>query len=419
MLLLILAFLLVCSFRIVPGAFGQTVTFGVVTGASLTGDFGNLSCTAPPGGVLTGPGCPRIIGADSLTVSNASKSLILGPRVNIHLSKSLSVEAEALHRQIRSHQEWKVTYSPPLVFPNGTTLTSFTSSRTGTEFSWEFPVLGKYQIFASKLNPFIEAGPSFRPAENRELIGVTVGVGVETHMRGLNVSPAVRYTRWKDTGRYLGALQNQFQIVLGVDRPSSESISVFGYKVSLGGVGGWGLTGGLKTESAPFNGTVRDSRTGIESPAQGTFFDNLNGFSPVAGMMLEFKWGQHMSVEMDGLYRPLNARDVVIRSDGSAASDGLRFTVLTWEFPIMAKYKPLVSRTSPFLELGPALRASGNTNGAAPSGIGVTGGAGIERRQGKFTVAPALRFTHWAEDWRRAGIRTRRNQLELVVGFSF
>ena len=77
---------------------------------------------------------------------------------NIHLSKSLSVEAEALHRQIRSHQEWKVTYSPPLVFPNGTTLTSFTSSSTGTEFSWEFPVLGKYQIFASKLNPFIEAG---------------------------------------------------------------------------------------------------------------------------------------------------------------------------------------------------------------------------------------------------------------------
>jgi hypothetical protein len=210
MLLLILAFLLVCSFRIVPGAFGQTVTFGVVTGASLTGDFGNLSCTAPPGGVLTGPGCPRIIGADSLTVSNASKRLILGPRVNIHLSKSLSVEAEALHRQIRSHQEWKVTYSPPLVFPNGTTLTSFTSSRTGTEFSWEFPVLGKYQIFASKMNPFIEAGPSFRPAENRELIGVTAGVGVETHLRGLNVSPAVRYTRWKDTGRYLGALQNQY-----------------------------------------------------------------------------------------------------------------------------------------------------------------------------------------------------------------
>jgi hypothetical protein len=54
---------------------------------------------------------------------------------NIHLAKSLSVEAEVLHRQIRSHQEWKVTYSPPLVFPNGTTLTSFTSSRTGTEFS--------------------------------------------------------------------------------------------------------------------------------------------------------------------------------------------------------------------------------------------------------------------------------------------
>jgi len=94
------------------------------------------------------------------------------------------------------------------VFPNGTTLTSFTSSRTGTEFSWEFPVLGKYQIFASKMNPFIEAGPSFRPAENRELIGVTAGVGVETHMRGLNVSPAVRYT----VGKTLADIWVRFRI---------------------------------------------------------------------------------------------------------------------------------------------------------------------------------------------------------------
>src|SRR5437879_972924 len=109
MLLLILAFLLVCSFRIVPGAFGQTVTFGVVTGASLTGDFGNLSCTAPPGDVLTGPGCPRIIGADSLTVSNASKRLILGPRVHIPFSTSLSVECVAGSALHPLERHWQIS----------------------------------------------------------------------------------------------------------------------------------------------------------------------------------------------------------------------------------------------------------------------------------------------------------------------
>jgi len=51
-------------------------------------------------------------------------------------------------------------------------------------------------------------------------------------------------------------------------------------------------------------------------------------------MMLELNWGQHVAVEVDGLYRPLNAKDVMTRSDGSAASDGRRFMVLTWEFSI-------------------------------------------------------------------------------------
>src|SRR2546427_77291 len=211
----------------------QKVNFGVIAGASLTPDFHDLNCTFPIDAFASAaPGCPRIIGAESLMVSDASKRFILGPKVDIHLSRSFSVEVDALRRAIRSHTTWVV---PPLVLPDGRVLpTPPTLSGAGAEFTWEFPVLAKYQFFAPRMNPFIEVGPSFRPAENRELYGVTAGAGVEIHLRTVNVTPALRYNHWKHNGRYFAWNANQFQFILGMDRKSSsDSVSAFGYHLSL------------------------------------------------------------------------------------------------------------------------------------------------------------------------------------------
>ena len=155
--------LLLCSVFAV-GLFGrawhacaQTADLGVITGSSLTDDFCNATFSG-------------------FSVSNASRPFIIGPKLEIHLSESVSVEVDAMHREIRTHNTWRTVFSPPVQLPDGTTLSSTSYSTTRTEFAWEFPVMAKYKFAARHMLPFIEAGPSYRPAENRELYGIAAGL---------------------------------------------------------------------------------------------------------------------------------------------------------------------------------------------------------------------------------------------------
>jgi hypothetical protein len=114
-----------------------------------------------------------------------------------------------------------------------------------------------------------------------------------------------------------------------------------------------------------------------------------------------------MSVEFDALYCP------------RVLSEGQRATVLTWEFPFLAKYRFSTPRLNPFLELGPSFRAAGNTNGTNPSRYGITAGAGIETKVHRLRVAPAIRYTYWTADppGPMSPASTIRNQVALLVGF--
>ena len=183
-------------------------------------------------------------------------------------------------------------------------------------------------------------------------------------------------------------------------------------------VAGWALTDGLKTRSDAFaNSLVIDPATGVLIPVSGTLILDANLTSPVAGVATEIELARQVSVEFMGLYRPLRARDIATLSNG--ATTERRFTVLTWEFPLLAKYRLPSFNIGPFLELGPSLRASGNLNGTRPSHHGITAGIGMELRQHKLSIAPALRFTHWAADDNLHGKDTRRNQVEMVFGVRF
>ena len=69
----------------------------------------------------------------------------------------------------------------------------------------EFPILAKYRFQWSKVNPFAELGPSFRTTgnlngTNPSHYGFSAGVGLEMHLRSLNVAPTLRYTRWAGDG---------------------------------------------------------------------------------------------------------------------------------------------------------------------------------------------------------------------------
>ena len=69
--------------------------------------------------------------------------------------------------------------------------------------------------------------------------------------------------------------------------------------------------------------------------------------------------------------------------------------MLTWEFPLLAKYRFPTRRLQPLIELGPSFRATGNLNDADPSHFGITAGAGIETSLSRLKIAPVVRFTRW------------------------
>lgn len=98
------------------------------------------------------------------------------------------------------------------------------------------------------------------------------------------------------------------------------------------------------------------------------------------------------------------------------------FTVLTWQFPVLGKYRfRPESRVRPTVEAGPSFRLSGNLNGYKPSRSGFTTGAGIEADYDALRVAPALRYTRWGADSRLwfMSADTARNQLEFLVSLTF
>jgi len=74
--------------------------------------------------------------------------------------------------------------------------------------------------------------------------------------------------------------------------------------------------------------------------------------------MGEFRMSLKSSIEIESLYRRLRFRE---------SPD----VVLTWEFPILAKYKLSSRRFAPFVAAGPVFRATGNLNNVDPSHWGI------------------------------------------------
>jgi hypothetical protein len=410
---------LICCWGASPSLFGQRVSFGAITGGQITEDFRTLSC--PDIGVSQLPppsGCPALSGG-SITVANQSDRFIVGPKVDIRFTPSFSVEVDALRRQIRSQESRTFLFCPPDQLPECTTLVPTTYSFMGTDFTWEIPILAKYRRTGEKANPFLEGGASYRPAENREQLGVTAGAGVELDVVSLRLSPMLRYTHWAHNDRYIGANQDQFQFLVGIDgKESSEPFSAFGHKVSFGVMAGLALTDGFQTRTESYSNTLAiDPATGILTPTDVVATLNSNRTSPVAGINVGVPVYRELSLEIGIIYRPMYAMDIQQFSNGYTSQD--RFSVLTWEFPILARYRFRLRGVDPFVETGPSFRISGNLNGANPSRLGVTGGAGIEWHRPSVTLEPTLRFTWRNADSNTNGMATRRNQAELSLNFRF
>ena len=359
----------------------------------MTGDFESGTYRFPGGMIPDGQTTSSV-----WTVSPVSRGLIIGPKLELKFPRSFSLEVDALHRALHSKQSITEYLSGGSQIPFG----SFVQSHA----SWEFPVLGRYLVVGRQLHPFLEAGPSFRPAgsgANVTHLGVTAGAGIALRVHSFNISPGVRFTHWK-TGpgsqSVPVAISNQFEFLVGLDQysGSGEWASAFGRRFSGGVIAGVGVGDDLRTSNTP------------------SFFSagqRSDSNSPIVGAILEFSIYHDLFLEANGIYRALHATDL------SIPEGDVRYAVLTWEFPVLAKYKLRSFHTlRPFVELGPSFRLDGNFNGPTPSHYGVSGGVGMEARFKKLKISPAVRYTRWEKERTPQGGGIFRNELETLIGFS-
>lgn len=292
-------------------------------------------------------------------------------------------------------------------FPAGSPAVTTNLRFTEVE-AWEFPLLLKYRLPSpGAAHPFLTIGPEFRSQQNAgatELTqtGVSAGAGVSFDVGRIRLSPQLRYTRWADHSIYpkYATKPDQLEFLAGIAyRTESESRRVAGRKLGLGIVAGLPVTRGFQT----FDG-------GVAEPERTPY---LAGFT--AGVSVS----QNFRIETDAIYKPLRA----------GSNDTERFSVLTWQFPVLAKYMFAKHAFGwrPFAEGGPSFRLAGNLNGYNPSHYGVSAGAGVETTLRGVLLVPAVRYTRWTKDpplYRAAGSqydypRTNANALELVFGVSF
>lgn len=373
-------------------ASAQRLTFGVIAGTNLTDDV-NSGQETFSGGTLPN-GQTQI---NTFIVESGGRRPIIGLQLEYQLPRNWAIEFDALHRELKSTETSII--SPPIELSNGQTL-----SRLGpfarTLTTWEFPLLAKYRLPGRTFRPFLTAGPSFRPAgtgTQLSHVGITAGGGLELLTHGFRISPTVRYTRWVNNGGtiFSSPLVNQVEFLVGFDHPStSNGVRAFGRRLSLGFIAGVGLGDDFKV--GRFNESQRaDSNSGI------------------FGVMIEAPLTHHWSIEADGLYRPLHGTEPEFNRP-------VRFAHLTWEFPVLAKYRfRPTARMHPFVEGGPSFRAEGNLNLRSVSHFGGTVGGGVETRWRWLKVSPTVRYTRWGAAGNDAISHTWANQTQLLVSFAF
>lgn len=138
----------------------------------------------------------------------------------------------------------------------------------------------------------------------------------------------------------------------------------------------------------------------------------------VVGPSFDVRLFPQLSLGVEALYKPLHY-SVGVTFQNGAVIGFAPATVVTWQFPVLAKYKFSLGGVRPFLEGGPSFRTTGNLNAANPSHFGVSAGVGAETEWRRLRIAPRVRYTRWAEDPLRTSARTRADQLEFLAGFSY
>jgi hypothetical protein len=119
--------------------------------------------------------------------------------VELGVTDQWSALAEATYRQVR----YRETTSFDFIDQDGVRRQGSSSFVGKSAVLWQFPVLLRYRFSGGAVQPFVEAGPSFRLPQdlggNLSTVGVTAGTGLRFKWRGVNFEPGLRFSHWGST----------------------------------------------------------------------------------------------------------------------------------------------------------------------------------------------------------------------------
>ncbi len=347
--------------------------------------------------------------ADSVTSYSQAHDYVVGMLLEYQLAGNLSVEGDVLYREFH--------LMVGSVEPNRV-VTGLSPSPVVT---WELPLMAKYRFHWSKVNPFVEAGPSFRPTSNLNAnpshYGVTAGFGVGVRWKQFEIAPMVRYSRWihdRPFGNLAESKPDQVALLIGISRRPRSPWHPLSRRIALGLVAGTTLLHDVPTSSSTFFDAQAPAATG-GTYQPGFVTTSVSGsLVPLIGPALEAALWKHIFLEMNGVDHPIEAYRRSTLGNGVVFDSFSGREGRTWEFPVLGKYKFAVGRLEPFVEAGPSFRLLTENS----SLFGISAGAGVETRVKSVRIAPTLRFTHWGPQgnhtpWAEMIV----NQVEFVTGF--
>jgi len=139
----------------------------------------------------------------------------------------------------------------------------------------------------------------------------------------------------------------------------------------------------------------------------------------IIGPEVEFRFPLHLSLEVDGLYRPLT---VTYEYDEFVPPSKISENSDSWEFSALPKYGLPFRKAQPFIEAGPSFRLIQHPRNRFLSDHGAAAGAGVNFRVLHMRFEPEIRYTYWAAAPPIAvfaSLASHHNQAEFLVGLLF
>lgn len=120
-------------------------------------------------------------------------------------------------------------------------------------------------------------------------------------------------------------------------------------------------------------------------------------------------------LSLDALVKPLEYEFLISGLDGAHVQRSAT-QIYSVQFPVLARYHFTDGPVQPFVEGGPSFRVGDRSSIVHSSGYGFTAGAGLRFLTRGVALMPRVRYTRWASDPSDALIRTKQDQVEILLG---